>query len=73
MHYNKGEQLTVGMLKGYLAMIPDDVKICVGIGSEVVELHYLLNRDGNLLLHPDSYMTDAVEENWRTIMSFNTK
>ena len=73
MYYNKGEQLTVGMLKGYLAMIPDNVKILVGMGSEVAELHYLINHDGELLLHPDEYMQDAVEENIRTALSFSMK
>ena len=73
MHYNKGEQLTVGMLRGYLCMIPDDVKIFVGVGSEVEELHYLLNHGGNLLLHTDSYMKDSVEENLKTVISFNAE
>lgn len=73
MYYDKGPQLTVGKLKEHLACIPDDVKICIGIGSEVAELHYLLNQDGNLVLHPDCYMQNASEMNIKTILSFNTK
>ena len=33
MDYDKGPQLTVAQLKSYLKHIPDDVKICVGIGD----------------------------------------
>ena len=33
MRYDKGPQLTVGMLKGFLSYIPDDIKIRVGIGE----------------------------------------
>ena len=73
MHYDKGPQITVGRLKEYLACIPDDVKICVGIGSEREPLHYLLNCGGDLVLHPDCYMQDAKENNIQTIMSFNIK
>lgn len=70
MNYDKGPQLTVGKLKEYLACIPDDVKICVGIGPEIEPAHYLLNREGNLVLHPNCYMVDAEENNIHTILSF---
>ena len=73
MHYDKGPQLTVGKLKEYLACIPDDVKICVGIGDEVEEAHYLLNQAGNLVLHPNCYMQNASEMNIKTILSFNAR
>lgn len=73
MNYDKGPQLTVGMLKQYLAYIPDDVKIRVGVGDNAAELHYLQNWKGELLLHPDCYMMDAAESNLQTILSFNTK
>ena len=73
MHYDKGEQITVGKLKDYLALIPDDVKIYIGIGSEIAQLHYLLKYGNGLLLHPDSYMEDADETNLRTVLSFNVK
>lgn len=73
MTYDKGPQITVGMLKTYLACIPDDVKVSVGIGSDREPLHYLLNVGGELVLHPDSYMEDARDTNIQTIMSFNVK
>ena len=73
MNYDKGPQISVGRLKKYLAWIPDDVKICVGIGSVKEPLHYLLNEGGELVLHPDCYMMDAEEENIKTIMSFDVK
>lgn len=73
MYYDKGPQLTAGKLKEYLACIPDDVKICIGIGNEVEELHYLLNQDGDLVLHPDCYMQNASEVNIKTILSFNKR
>lgn len=72
MDYEKGPQITVGRLKEYLACIPDDVKVSVGMGCEVSPLHYLLNWGGELLLHPDCYMQDANVTNLKTIMSFNT-
>lgn len=72
MYYDKGPQLTVGELKKYLTCIRDDVKIYIGIGNEIAELHYLLNQDGNLILHPDCYMQNASEVNIKTILSFNT-
>ena len=73
MIYDKGKQITVGELKGYLSLIPDDVKIFVGIGANVAPLRCLLNHRGELLLHPVSYMVDADTANLKTILSFNTK
>lgn len=73
MYYDKGPQLTAGKLKKYLACIPDDVKIYIGIGDEVAELHYILNQDGNLVLLSDCYMQNASEMNIKTILSFNTR
>lgn len=46
MDYDKGSQLTVAQLKSYLKHIPDDVKICIGIGDCNAPAHYLLNYDG---------------------------
>jgi len=71
MDYDKGPQLTVALLKGYLSMIPDDVKICVGIGDAVEPLHYIDEYNGQLLLHPDMYMVDASKHNLLTIVKFN--
>ena len=73
MYYDKGPQLTVGKLKEYLACISDDVKICIEIGDKVVELHYLLNQGGNLVLLSDCYMQNASEMNIKTILSFNVR
>ena len=73
MDYDKGPQLTVGKLKEYLACIPDDVKICVGFGSERAPAHYLLKEGWQLVLHPDNYMQNAEEGNIKTILSFNAK
>lgn len=73
MNYDKGEQITAGILKEYLVLIPDDVKICVGIGDEKAPVHYLLNWDGQLMLHPDCYMQNAAETNLKTVLSFNVK
>lgn len=73
MNYDKGPQLTVGMLKEYLAYIPDDVKIGVAIGDSYAQAHYIQNRAGELILLPDSYMQNAAEANFRTLLSFNIK
>ena len=73
MNYDKGEQLTVGRLKEYFSYIPNDVKVCVGIGDMRAPAHYILNDGGNLVLHPDSYMQNADETNVRTILSFNKR
>lgn len=73
MDYDKGPQLTVGKLKEYLACIPDDVKICIGNGEEVEEAHYLLNQDGNLVLHSDCYMQNVSEMNIKSILSLNAR
>ena len=70
MRYDKGPQLTVGALKQALALIPDNVKVCVGIGDVVSEAHYLMNYDGKLLLLPDCYAENADEINIKTIISF---
>ena len=73
MDYDKGSQLTVAQLKSYLKYIPDDVKICIGIGDDNAPAHYLLNHDGQLMLHPDCYMQNASEVNIKTILSFNAR
>lgn len=73
MHYDKGEQLTVGRLKEYLACLPDDVKVYVGLGNDVAPLHYLLEHKGGLLLHPNSYGKNANEENVKTILILTKK
>lgn len=73
MNYDKGSQLTVAQLKSYLKHIPDDVKICIGIGDSTAPAHYLLNDDGQLMLHTDCYMQNASEVNIKTILSFNTR
>lgn len=73
MNYDKGYQLTVSQLKSYLKHIPDDVKICIGIGSDNAPAHYLLNYDGQLMLHSDCYMQNATETNIKTVLSFNAR
>ena len=73
MDYDKGPQLTVAQLKSYLKHIPDDVKICIGIGDVKAPAHYLLNHGGQLMLHPDCYMQNASEVNIKTILSFNAR
>lgn len=73
MDYDKGPQLTAKSLREFLACIPDDTKIVVGIGVELAPAHYLNNRDGNLVIHPDCYMVNAVENNIKTMISFNKK
>ena len=73
MDYDKGTQLTAGKLKEYLACIPDDVKICIGIGDTNAPARYLLNYDGQLMLHTDCYMQNASEVNIKTILSFNVR
>ena len=69
MTYDKGPQLTVGILKAYFACIPDNVPISVGIGDMTEEAHYLINQSGTLVIHPDCYMQDANEMNLKTIIS----
>lgn len=73
MDYDKGSQLTVAQLKSYLKHIPEDVKICIGIGDNEAPAHYLLNYDGQLMLHTDCYMQNASEVNIKTILSFNAR
>lgn len=70
MRYDKGPQLTAGMLKKYLAKIPDNVKIRVGIGEMNEEAHYLHNDRGELTILCDSYMEDAPITNKMTVISF---
>lgn len=73
MDYDKGPQLTVGRLKEYLACIPDNTKIRVGIGNENAPAHYLINMGDELILHPDCYMQNASEVNLRTIITLNRR
>lgn len=73
MDYDRGPQLTVAQLKSYLKLIPDDVKICIGLGDVTAPAHYLLNHDGQLMLHTDCYMQNASEVNINTILSFNAR
>lgn len=73
MNYDKGPQLTVYQLKSYLKHIPDDVKICIGIGSDNAPAHYLLNYAGQLMIHSDCYMQNATETNIKTVLSFNAR
>ena len=73
MTYDKGAQFTVERLKKYLDLIPDDVKICVGIGDDITPAHYLINRDGKLVICVDCYMQNADENNLITVLSFNSK
>ena len=73
MNYDKGPQLTVSQLKSYLEHIPNDVKICIGIGSDNAPAHYLLNYGGQLMIHSDCYMQNAIETNIKTVLSFNTR
>lgn len=40
MDYDKGPQLTAGRLKEYLAGIPDNTNIRIGIGDENAPAHY---------------------------------
>ena len=70
MLYDKGPQLTVGMLKRYLSYIPDDVKIRVEMGEMNEEAHYLHNDGGELTILCDSYMEDAPITNKMTVISF---
>ena len=71
MTYDKGEQFTVERLKKHLDYIPNDVKICVGIGDDINPAHYINNRDGKLVICVDCYMQDADENNLKTVLSFN--
>ena len=73
MNYDKGSQLTVSQLKSYLNHIPNDVKICIGIGDVTAPAHYLLNHGGQLMIHSDCYMQNATETNIKTILSFNIR
>lgn len=71
MTYDKGEQFTVERLKKYLDLIPDDVKICMGVGDDIKPAHYINNRGGKLVICVDCYMQDADENNLKTVLSFN--
>ena len=73
MDYDRGAQLTVAQLRSYLKHIPDDVKICIGIGDVNAPAHYLLNNGGQLMIHTDCYMQNASEVNIKTILSFNAR
>ena len=73
MDYDKGPQLTAGRLREYLACIPDNTKIRVGIGDVNAPAHYLIDWDGELVLHPDCYMQNASEINLKTIISLSRK
>lgn len=70
MNYNKGEQFTVKQLKEYLNYIPDDVKVCIGLGDQKKPARYISNYDNKLIIESDIYMRDADENNLHTIISF---
>ena len=73
MNYDKGPQLTAGRLKEYLACIPDNTKIRIGIGDVTAPAHYLMNWNGELMLHTDCYMQNASEVNLKTIITLSRR
>mgnify|MGYP006923247902 CR=1 FL=1 len=71
MAYNKGNQLTVGELKRYLSIIPEDVKISISFGEKSQSLHYLSKEGDELVLSHDLYMVNALEHNLETLIKFS--
>jgi hypothetical protein len=71
MHYDKGKQLTVGELRRYLSIIPEDVKISIGLGDNTKSLHYFSKEGDELVLSHDIYMTNAWEHNLETLINFS--
>lgn len=70
MNYDKGKQLTVGELRRYLSIIPEDVKISISIGEKSKSLHYLSKEGDELVLSHDLYMVNALEHNLETLIQF---
>ena len=66
MAYDKGNQLTVGELRRYLSIIPEDVKISISFGEKSQSLHYLSKEGDELVLSHDLYMVNALEHNLET-------
>ena len=72
MHYDKGKQLTVGELRRYLSIIPEDVKISIyDVGDKTNPLHYLSKEGDELVLSHDMYMVNALEHNLETLIKFS--
>lgn len=71
MIYDKGNQLTVGELKRYLSIIPEDVKISICLGDKSESLHYLSKEGDELVLSHDIYMVNALEYNLETSIKFS--
>ncbi len=72
MHYDKGKQLTVGDLRRYLSIIPEDVKISIyDVGDKMKSLHYLSKDGDELVLSHDMYMVNALEHNLETLIKFS--
>ncbi len=71
MNYDKGKQLTVGDLRRYLSIIPEDVKISIyDVGDKTKSLHYLSKEGDELVLSHDLYMVNALEHNLKTLIQF---
>ena len=66
----QGKQFTVKKLKAYLDCIPDDVKVCIGLGDQIKPARYISNYNNNLTIESDVYMRDANENNLFTIVNF---
>jgi hypothetical protein len=71
MYYDKGNQLTVGELRKYLSIIPEDVKISICLGDITKSLHYLSKEGDELVLSNDLYMVNASEHNLQTLITFS--
>ena len=71
MIYDKGNQLTVGELKRYLSIIPEDVKISICLGDKSESLHYLSKEGDELVLSHDIYMANALKHNLETLFKFS--
>lgn len=71
MNYDKGKQLTVGELRRYLSIIPENVKISINFGEKSESLHYLSKEGDELVLSHDMYMVNAWEHNLETLIKFS--
>lgn len=73
MNYSKGHQLTVGELKTLIQLMPDETKLFVGVGVNIVPLRYLCEHDGGLMFHTDMYGVDAETNNIKTSLLLSKK
>lgn len=60
--------MTVGELKKYLNVIPDNTQLYVGYGDDVKPLKFLCEWRDGLMFHPNVYNENVEEYNLNTVL-----